>query len=103
MYIYNVTTNIQESVHDEWLRWMKETHIPDVLATGKFISAKMCRVLVEEDMGGITYSVQFTANNMAALQKYYAEDAPSLREDALRLFPGKFVSFRTELEIVSEH
>ena len=35
MYIYNVTTNIDESVHDEWLHWMKEIHIPDVLATGK--------------------------------------------------------------------
>ena len=103
MYIYNVTTNIEASVHDEWLRWMKEIHIPDVMATGKFLSAKMCKVLVEEDMGGITYSVQFKTVDRASLQKYYKEDAPGLREDALRLFPGKFVSFRTELEIVSEH
>ncbi|MCK5440985.1 MAG: DUF4286 family protein, partial [Maribacter sp.] len=45
MYIYNVTTNIEDSVHDQWLKWMNETHIPDVLATGKFLSAKMCKVL----------------------------------------------------------
>lgn len=103
MYIYNVTTNIDESVHDEWLQWMKEEHIPDVLATGKFLNAKMSKVLIEEEMGGNTYSVQFTTINRETLEKYYIEDAPGLREDAQKRFPNKFVSFRTELEIISEH
>ena len=103
MYIYNVTTNIEESVHDEWLKWMREVHIPDVLATGKFLSAKMAKVLVEEEMGGMTYSVQFTTVDKETLEKYYSEDADHLRKDAIKLFAGKFVSFRTELEIVSEH
>ncbi len=103
MYIYNVTTNIEESVHDEWLAWMNENHIPDVMATGKFLSAKMAKVLVEEDMGGITYSVQFTTVDKETLEKYYKDDADRLRQDAAQLFAGRFVSFRTELEIVSEH
>lgn len=103
MYIYNVTTNIEESVHHEWLTWMKEIHIPDVLATGKFLSAKMARVLVEEELGGTTYSVQFTTVDKETLERYYREDADRLRQDATQRFAGKFVSFRTELEIVSEH
>lgn len=103
MYIYNVTTNIEESVHEEWVKWMKEIHIPDVLATGKFLSAKMARVMVEEDMGGMTYSVQFTTVDKETLEKYYNDDADRLRQDATKLFAGKFVSFRTELQIVSEH
>ena len=103
MYIYNVTTNIENAVHDEWLKWMKECHIPDVLATGKFSSAKMCKVLVEEDMGGTTYSVQFTSENKETLERYYKEDAPRLREDAVKRFANQFVSFRTELEVISEH
>ena len=103
MYIYNVTTNIEESVHDQWLQWMGEIHIPEMLATGKFLSAKMCRVLVEEDMGGLTYSVQYTAPDKETLQCYYAEDAPRLRKEAMARFQGKFVSFRTELEVVGDH
>ncbi len=103
MYIYNITTNIEEGIHREWVHWMKETHIPDVLATGKFLSAKMCKVLVEEEMGGMTYSVQFTTVSKETLQKYYDEDASRLREDAHLRFPNQFVSFRTELEVVSEH
>lgn len=103
MYIYNVTTNIEESAHHQWLLWMKETHIPDMLATGKFLSAKMCKVLVDEEMGGFTYSVQYTVVNQETLQKYYEEDAERLRQGALVLFAGNSVSFCTELQVISEH
>jgi hypothetical protein len=103
MYLYNVTINIDESVHDQWLSWMRETHIPDMLATGKFTNARILKVLVEEEMGGITYSVQYTTKNKETLEQYYKEDANRLRGDAMRLFADKFVAFRTELEIISEY
>ncbi|MBQ0734928.1 DUF4286 family protein [Aquimarina celericrescens] len=101
MYIYNVTINIEESVHDLWLDWMQNKHIPDMLSTGKFSKALMTKVLVEEEMGGITYSVQYTTSDKETLQRYYDEDADRLRKETER-FAGKFVAFRTELEIVSE-
>lgn len=103
MLIYNVTTNIEASVHDKWLLWMRETHIPNVLATGKFLNATMSQILIEEDMGGVTYSVQYRTVDKETLQKYYTEDADRLQGDALKSFPNKFVSFRTEMKIVSEH
>ncbi len=102
MYIYNVTINVEEAVHDKWLVWMKETHIPDMLATGKFTKAKMCKVLIEEEMGGVTYSVQYETPNKETLEVYYTEDADRLRQEANKLFAGKFVTFRTELEIIGE-
>ncbi|GIR13048.1 MAG: hypothetical protein CM15mP23_16230 [Cryomorphaceae bacterium] len=52
MIIYNVTINIDESISQEWLCWMQKTHILEVMNTGMFISAKMTRVMVEEQMGG---------------------------------------------------
>lgn len=103
MIIYNVTTNIQESVHDQWLEWMQEKHIPQILATGKFSSARLVKVLIEEEMGGVTYSVQFITDSKETLEKYYQEDAPKLRQEGLQLFADKMLSFRTELELISEH
>ena len=103
MVLYNVTINIHESVHDQWMRWMQEKHINDVLATGKFSAARMVKVLVEEEMGGTTYSIQYTTDSKETLQKYYDEDAPKLREEGLKLFGEKMLAFRTELELISEH
>lgn len=102
MLIYNVTINIDTSVHGPWLEWMRDRHIPDMLATGKFSHAKMGRVLVEEEMGGITYSIQYTVQDRATLEAYYREDADRLREQAQRRFPDQFVAFRTELEVISQ-
>lgn len=80
---------------------MQHKHIPEMLATGKFSSARMVRVLIEEEMGGTTYSVQYTTDSKETLEKYYQEDAPSIREEGIKLFGDKMLSFRTELELIS--
>lgn len=102
MIIYNVTINIDDSVHDDWLNWMKNEHIPEMLATKKFLTAKMCKVMIEEEMGGSTYSVQYQTDSKATLNSYYAEHANQMRSKGNQRFPNKFVAFRTELEIISE-
>lgn len=101
MYMYNVTINVQEDIHDKWVKWMKEEHIPDMLGTKKFTKALMTKVMVQEPMGGITYSVQYTSESKEMLEKYYAENAEELRSKS-KPFEGKFVAFRTELEVISE-
>jgi hypothetical protein len=101
MIIYNVTVNIDEAVHDEWLTWMKDVHIPDVLKTGLFLNNKICRVLVEEE-SGITYSVQYTSKNRADYETYKNLHAARLQKVHADRFGGKFVAFRTLLEIVHD-
>lgn len=101
MYIYNVTLSIDKSIHEEWLAWIHH-HIPEVLATGKFISAKLTHVLIEEEMDGVTYSIQYTANSREDLDSYYKEDADRLRKDGMQKFGDKMLAFRTELKIVNE-
>ena len=34
MIIYNLTINLEDSIHDDWLEWMKKNHMPDVMRTG---------------------------------------------------------------------
>ncbi|WP_310991566.1 DUF4286 family protein [Aequorivita marina] len=101
MYIYNVTINIDENVHDIWLEWMMSEHIPAMLATGKFSKALMTQVLVEEEMGGKTYSVQYTTDSKETLEKYYSEDAEEMQRQS-KAFEGAYVSFKTELKVIGE-
>ena len=102
MIIYNITANIDQSIHDEWLTWIKE-HIPQVLATRKFTEAKLTKILVEEDLGGTSYSIQFRAKSREALEEYYAQDADKLRQEGITKFADKMLTFRTELEIIDEY
>jgi len=101
MIIYNVTVNVDKSITEEWLIWIKE-HIPKVLATGKFKEAKLSKVLVEDDEAD-TFSIQYRAHSREALDAYYAEDAERLRGDGLKRFADKSLAFRTELEVIDEY
>jgi len=101
MYIYNVTVNVDESIHDEWLIWIQQ-HISEVLKTGRFTKAKLTLVLVEEEMGGATYSVQYTSKTRKDLDDYYQFDADKLRNDSLKKFADKTLVFRTELKVINE-
>lgn len=101
MYIYNVTLSIDKSIHEEWLEWI-HNHIPEVLATGKFTSAKLTQVLVDDGLGGVTYSVQYSAKTREDLDTYYKEDAERLRVVGMQKFADKVLAFRTELKIVKE-
>src|ERR1051326_3941022 len=102
MIIYNVTINIDDSVHDKWMAWMMEKHIPEIMATGKFFQSKFVKVLVVEEMGGTTYSIQYFAENKEKLDEYYNDHAPAFREEGARLFGDKMLAFRTELELIKE-
>lgn len=100
MILYNVTINIDSTVHDEWLEWMKSTHIPDVLATGLFTDNKIFRIITDEDEEGITYSIQYFLNNMDDYEKYQNEFSGKLQEEHSGKFRDKFVAFRTIMEKV---
>jgi hypothetical protein len=102
MILYNVTINIDHDVHDEWLTWMKETHIPDVMATGRFIENKMGKVIAQ-DQGGVTYAIQYLAPDMESYHRYIHEEAPKLQEEHSARFKDKFVAFRTIIEVVYTH
>lgn len=102
MIIYNVTINLDDSIHAKWLQWMKEKHIQKVLNTGKFISARMVKVRVDEAVEGQTYCVQYLAENREKLESYYLEDAPELRQEGMLLFGDKMLAFRTELEVLED-
>lgn len=99
MFIYNVTVNISADIHDEWLKWMKETHVPDVMKTGCFTESRILKVLYVEDEGH-TYSVQYNFSEMRDIEKYQKEFAPALQADYKRKFEGKYAAFRTLLQLV---
>ncbi len=101
MYIYNVTVNIEKQVHQDWLKWMKEVHIPDVLATGMFIDNRLCQVMVDEEQG-ITYSIQYRVKDLDTLKLYQQMYAPKLQAEHMNRYRDKFVAFRTILRIDHE-
>ncbi len=100
MILYNVTSNVDAAVADAWLFFMQTIHVPEVMATGCFVSSQICRLVGDEDSGGVTYAAQYYCADLPTLEHYQAKFAPALRDDLERRFPNQYVSFRTILEVL---
>jgi hypothetical protein len=102
MIIYNVTLNVEDEIHAQWLNWMKSTHLPEVMGTGCFLSYKMLKLISrQEDETGITYAIQYSCSSLDEYNHYQKTYAPELQAKTNALFNGRFVAFRTILEEVS--
>ena len=101
MILYNVTINVEQTIEEEWLQWMKTEHVLDVLNTGMFKDAKVLRLLnVEQSEGTTTYAIQYFAESMQHYERYQQEFAPALQREHLQRFGNQTVSFRTVMEEV---
>lgn len=101
MILYNVTVIIEESVENEWLHWMKQEHIPEVMATGIFTSHRMCKV-IDSPNEGATFSIQYFCDSLEDINRYQQHHAPALQQKHQDKFDQKFVAFRSLMEIVED-
>ncbi len=101
MLIYNVTTKVNWSIHEAWLAWMKEKHLPDVMNCDCFTDVRFVRILDTDESEGPTYAAQFYAEDHAVYQRYINEHAPAMRKDVMDTWGNNFISFRTLMEVVN--
>ena len=100
MLLYNVTLIIEDAAAERWLSWMLDIHIPEVMATGMFFSYRLLKVL-DSPNEGVTYCVQYVAEDMDNYLTYQEDHAPALQADLNKEFANQFVAFRTLMEYVS--
>jgi hypothetical protein len=98
MIIYNITINISYEVENEWLAYMKSTHIPQILQTELPLECKLLRLLTEIENEGSTYTTQFKFRTMEDFLAYQTNFQSDFQERHHALFNGNYVSFRTLLE-----
>jgi hypothetical protein len=103
MLVYNVTVTVDIDIHTEWEKWMRETHIPDVMMTGMFISYRMSRLLSHEHTDSEIFTIQYLTRNMDYLQRYLDEFAPTLQKAHKAQFDGRYAVFRTVMEVVDHN
>lgn len=99
MILYNVTVNIDLAKEREYVEWMKQIHIPEVMETGLFRESKFFKLLHEVEEG-VNYSTQYFADSLDHIERYQAEHASRLQQKLKDKFGDHYVAFRSLLELV---
>ena len=97
---YNVTTQLSWAIHKDWLEWMREIHIPEVVGTGCFTHHRLVRLLEVDESEGPTYAVQYFTDSLEIYRRYITQYAPALRLDAQKKWGEACISFRSLMEVV---
>lgn len=97
MIIYNVTTIIEEDIHNEYIQYMESIHLPNIMATGKFDDCYLLR-LTEPVTDGITYCAQYVTGNLKNLTDFRENFLPEIQAAIQGKFGNKLVSFTSVLE-----
>lgn len=81
MIIYEITAKVQKEFVETFEKFMREKHIPDLLATGYFVGAEVARFSENR------YRIRYEAADKTSLDAYFNNDAKRLRDDFSGQFP----------------
>lgn len=102
MILYNVTLSIDHLVEKQFLDWLRNKHIQEVLETGCFKSARLAKLTSHSQQDSTNYAVQYLAESQEFLDEYFSKYSGQLQAEGIKLFGDKLQSFRTELEVIED-
>ena len=82
MIAYEVTVDVDEALVERYIAYMKQKHIPRILATACFAHAELDRAT------STRFRQRYLAANLADLELYLERHAPALRADFASEFPA---------------
>jgi hypothetical protein len=100
MILYNITINVSAEIEQDFITWMKETHIPEIMQTGIFYEFKFLRLMHDSDDGSVNYATQYFTDTIDQMMDYERNHAPAIRAKTQARYQDKAIAFRTLLETV---
>ena len=93
MVIYEVNLAVNSTISETYAQWLRQ-HIAEILTLDGFIEAKWYKVDPELKTETVHFCVHYSLHSQEALQAYFTDHAPRLREDGLKQFPNQFTAHR---------
>ncbi len=99
MYIFNTTYNVDNTVKEAFVDWLRATYIPLAIANSELSSPQLCRIITAEEIDGESFSLQFHVADRQSLERWYDSVGESLDISIEKLFGNKVLRFNTLLEL----
>ncbi|MGB0850387.1 MAG: DUF4286 family protein [Bacteroidia bacterium] len=99
MIIYNVTISINPTIETEVLSWLREEHIPEVMATNLFLEYNMYKVIENHlEKTHNSYAIQYHLESWDKFEEYVTNHAEGLKAKTKEKYGENLLAFRTFLE-----
>ena len=101
MIIYNTTFHVAKGHDEDFLNFARTIFIPQAVADGTLSNPRLALVLARaEGDDGTSYSVQFDAPDVDALQEWYRTVGKAIFSDNTHLFGQHTAGFSTLMQVL---
>lgn len=101
MIVFNTTFHVEATLQEEFVEYMLAVFIPGATRSGLLTSPRLARVFGEEGEVGLSYAMEFTAVDLAALERWNSEESQRVVTPLLEKFKEKVVGFSTVMQTIS--
>ena len=88
-------------IEGQWLAWMEDVHIPQVLGTGCFFRHQLVKLLDTGEQEHATYAVQYYASDKSLYDNYLGNHAARLKKEVKDKWGDMAFSFSTLMQVIS--
>ena len=101
MIVFNATFHVEAALQEEFVEYMLAVFIPGATRSGLLTSPRLARVFGEEGEEGQSYAMEFSAVDLAALERWNSEESQQVVTPLLEKFKEKVVGFSTVMQTIS--
>lgn len=92
--VYEITATVQADLVADYELFMRDEHIPDLLATNLFTDAELM------SDGNRSFRIVYVCDSRADLESYLAKFAAAMRQKSLERFPSGVEVSRAEWNVL---
>lgn len=100
MVILNTTYSVEAKEQEAWLQWLRTDYYDFLDSTGMVRNKLLTRVLVGQEGGSFSYSLQLTMDGASVYQQFEQKYLPQCEAKLIKEFGTKVVSFSTLLKVL---
>ena len=98
--VYEVNLDLEAAIRDEYVAWLLP-HMRAICTLSGFIDAQLFGVVdPAADSDRVSFCVQYTLRDAAALDAYLRDHAPRMRAEGEAKFGGRFRASRRVLRVI---
>lgn len=99
-FTYNITTLVPEEIEEEWVKWIVEIHLKEILDTGLILQHYLYKLRDKNVQEGVTYTLQIFFKHLQDYEKFKTLYEQKLLEKRKENWGNACLSFISSMEVI---
>ena len=102
MVVYKVIIQIEKKIEKDWLSWMRDVHIPEIMDLNIFYKSRLFNIIKSDEKNISSFCIEYYCYSEEKYNEYKKKYSKKLQNKHTKKFNGKFTGKRLILSLKNE-